>query len=49
MTYDDKLTEYFELITRKFHSGKINEDKYGRLAEKIEEWSDVADETEVTD
>lgn len=42
MIYDDKLTEYFELITRKFHQRKIDDIKYGRLAEKIEEWSEVA-------
>jgi len=47
MTYEDKLTEYFDIIHEKFNAGKMDAAKFGRLVEKIDEWGEMADEAAV--
>jgi len=42
LAYDWQLSEYFDIITDKLHAGKIDVDKFDRLAEKIEEWGEEA-------
>lgn len=42
--YSAHLDEYFDVITDKFHSGRISLDKATRLTTKINEWDERAEE-----
>lgn len=43
LEYDEQLTEYFEILIAKLHADKISVKKFGRLADKINEWSNEAE------
>jgi hypothetical protein len=42
MDYGEKLTEYVEVLADKLRSGKITEERFFQLAEKLTAWEIVA-------
>ena len=43
ITHEEQLAEYYAALLDKFADGRLDEDKFERLADKLDEWSAYAE------
>lgn len=45
-TYYDNVEEYYHLLLKKYLDGRLSEDKFKRLRDKLGEWTAHAEQNE---
>lgn len=46
ITYDDQLADYYAALLAKYETGRLDEGKFERLADKLDEWAAYAERKE---
>ena len=39
ISYEDQIADYYEILHVKFMTGRLDEAKFERLADKLDEWA----------
>ena len=43
ITHEDQIADYYEILHVKFMTGRLDEAKFERLADKLDEWTAYAE------
>lgn len=49
ITYEDQLAEYYAVLLDKFADGRLDEAKFERLSDKLDEWETHAERKETSE